>query len=357
MTNAIIRTIEKTMNEGRPGRALSAALYILSLLYTLAVRVRLALYGCGILKKTKLPCPVISVGNITVGGTGKTPLAIFIAGEIAGRGKRVVVLSRGYGGSAGGVSVVSNGDKLLMKPDEAGDEPCLMASRLNGVPVIVGRDRVKAGLFAIERFKPDFIILDDGFQHIRLERDLNIMLLDSSKGFGNGHLVPRGILREGASAVKRADFIMVKGTGGKVQGKLPRGISATAFTYRPVAAVPLNGGAPMELKTLKNKKAVAVCAIAAPESFFSTLDSLGVNIVKKITLRDHHPYTATDVEEIKKALSSAEIAITTEKDAVKLNRMPDSTVGLPIYALKIDVELKDAAAFKRLVNSRLPGTL
>ena len=351
MANAITRAVEKTMNDGGGNRALAVLLYLFSLVYSAGVAFRLFLYSRGILKKTKLRCPVISIGNITVGGTGKTPMTIFLAREIMERGKRAVILTRGYGGRARGIGVVSDGTKTLMKPDEAGDEPVLMANRLKGVPVIVGKDRVKAGLFAIEKFNPDVILLDDGFQHIRLERDLNIMLMDSSKGLGNGFLLPRGILREGASAMGRADFAMLKGVGSA--NMLPKGMPTVASVYRPISFSPLHGNGEIELKSLKNKRAVAVCAIASPESFLATLEGLGVKIVKKILRPDHHPYSYADALEIKSALSGADVVVTTEKDAVKFAMFLDAS--MPIYALKIDVELKDASAFKRLVGARMAG--
>ena len=173
MASFLKKNIERWMSE--PGWGFSpfkvlthVILYCLSLVYGLAVSIRLRLYGLGILKTERLPCKVISIGNITAGGSGKTPMAIHIAGFLKERGVRVAILSRGYGRTTSGVLTVSDGATIFLGPQEAGDEPYLMASRLKGVPVVVGEDRAEAGLFAIREFNPACIILDDGFQHLML---------------------------------------------------------------------------------------------------------------------------------------------------------------------------------------------
>jgi tetraacyldisaccharide 4'-kinase len=155
-----------------------------AVLYGMVLRVRALLYQVGILSIRKLPCPVISIGNITVGGTGKTPATMLVAKELQERGYRVAVLSRGYGGSLEGqVAVVSDGESVLLGPEQAGDEPCLLAQTVPGLMVVIGSDRYQAGLVALERLKPDILLLDDGFQHIRLHRDLNILLLGRNPTF------------------------------------------------------------------------------------------------------------------------------------------------------------------------------
>ena len=170
---------------------------------------RARLYEKGVLPSKTLPCRVVSIGNLISGGTGKTPMTILVARMIRDMGYRVVVLSRGYRGrmeKTGGV--VSDGRTIFKGPDDAGDEPYLMARILTGIPVVVGQRRYEAGMMAVKRFKPDVIVLDDAFQHLRLKRDLNLVLLDSRSPFGNGHMLPRGLLREPLSALRRAHAVV-----------------------------------------------------------------------------------------------------------------------------------------------------
>ena len=189
--------------------SLETALLVLSLAYGVVIRIRARLYAAGVLPSKALLCRVISVGNIIAGGTGKTPMTIFVAQLLRDKGQRVVVLSRGYRGSmeaSGGI--VSDGERIFKGPDEAGDEPYLMARVLKGIPVVVGKRRYEAGMMAIARFQPDVIVLDDAFQHLRLKRDLDLVLLDCRSPWGNGYLLPRGLLREPLSALRRAHAII-----------------------------------------------------------------------------------------------------------------------------------------------------
>ncbi|MBI5810633.1 MAG: tetraacyldisaccharide 4'-kinase, partial [Deltaproteobacteria bacterium] len=194
MIGGIRIAIDRWMRDEHTGLAPHIALYLLSILYGASVRMRASLFAIGLIKTKRLPCRVVSIGNLTVGGSGKTPMVMHMADILQKKGRRVVILCRGYKGSAKGVNAVSDGRTVLLGYKEAGDEPYLLARRLKGVPVVVGRDRYKSGLYAIEAFSPDVILLDDGFQHIRLARDVNILLVDSKEGFGNGHLLPRGLL-------------------------------------------------------------------------------------------------------------------------------------------------------------------
>ena len=186
-------------------------LYLLSVPYQWAVRTRILFYNIGLLKTKRLPCPVISVGNITVGGTGKTPLVMLLARGLKERGIKIAILSRGYKRKKNSDSLVSDGQNLFLSPEAAGDEPYLMANALKGVPILVGKDRFMTGQMALERFGVRGLLLDDGYQHLHLHRDLNILLIDSNVGFGDGHLLPRGILREPLSHLQRADlFVLTK---------------------------------------------------------------------------------------------------------------------------------------------------
>ncbi len=189
-------------------------LFLFSLLYGLVVSLRILLYQKGIFQSRSLPCKVISVGNITLGGTGKTPFVCWLAERIQGEGYRVAVLSRGYKGNfSGSFSLVSDGERTLCDVRQGGDEPYLMAQKLKGIPVIVGPQRWISGRYAVERFRTEVVILDDGFQHLPLKRDLDLLLIDSSLPFGNGHLFPRGILREPLSGLSRADALILTKVG------------------------------------------------------------------------------------------------------------------------------------------------
>ncbi|MDQ1330137.1 MAG: tetraacyldisaccharide 4-kinase, partial [Thermodesulfobacteriota bacterium] len=219
--NIVRKRIEKIMySEGESIPFLQGfLLLVLSFLYGIPVKAREVLYRKKIFKQKRLPCKVISIGNITVGGTGKTPMTVYLAEMLAGLGRKIVVISRGYRGRAeknGGV--VSNGREILMGPDESGDEPFMMAAMLNNIPVRVGQNRYNAGLLAIRNFNPDIILLDDGFQHRKLFRDIDLLLLDSRRPFGNSRLLPRVVLREPAVSIKRSDaFILTRTSSDKAQ--------------------------------------------------------------------------------------------------------------------------------------------
>ena len=188
-------------------------LFLLSLFYGLAIRIRNLLFRVGILEPHRLHCPVISIGNLTVGGTGKTPIVMLLAALLKDMGRKPAILSRGYGGTATApVTVVSTVDHVMGNPEEGGDEPYLMAMSLKNVPVLTGRSRFLTGRYAYEQLGADTILLDDAFQHRQLARDLNIALLKADAPFGNGFLIPRGPLREPRSALKRADAIILTGT-------------------------------------------------------------------------------------------------------------------------------------------------
>lgn len=331
-----------------------SALYTLSLVYGVAVRARVLLYRLNILPSHSLPRKVISVGNITVGGTGKTPVTIALAEFFVKSGKKVAVLSRGYKGKANGAAIVSDGKKMLLGPDEAGDEPFLIASRLKGVPVVVCPDRVKGGKLIMERFSPEVIILDDGFQHIRLRRDVNIVLIDLEEGFGPGYLLPRGILREPVSALKRADFALIKGGPARdaVWEALQRySVPSIAFNYKASSVYDIETGEEIAAPDLPGMKAVAVSGIANPFSFSETLTKLGVKAVRSFSYPDHHAYSEKDITDIEKAASDTGVVITTEKDGVKLK---GKVKGLKVCALRIDAEM-NSTEFNNYLSPMLRG--
>lgn len=281
---------------------------------------RAALYRRGILRSYRLSCPVISVGNLTVGGTGKTPATAWIARRLLQQGLRVAVLSRGYGGSLeGNCALVSDGQTILLTPDQCGDEPYLLASTIPGLMVVIGSDRYRAGLLAQEALKPDAFLLDDGFQHLRLQRDLNILLLDGQRPFGNGWTLPSGLLREPRSALARADLVLfTRCHAGQI---VPDpGKPYCCSEHRLTSFNRSDNGDELSPAALQGSRVLAFAGIADPAAFFEGLEELGIPLVASCALPDHEPYQEKGLEQIDRlyAESKADWLITTEKDGVKL---------------------------------------
>jgi tetraacyldisaccharide 4'-kinase len=292
-----------------------------SLVYAFVLRLRALAFAVGVLPTHRLPVPVVSVGNLTVGGTGKTPTVALLAERFIAKGKRVAVLSRGYGSSAAGeVRIVADGRNVLLSPEEAGDEPYLLASSVPGLVVIIGADRYRAGLLAVERFKPDLVILDDGFQHMRLGRDLNILLLDCRYPVANGLTLPGGLLREPRCAAARADLIIyTRCTIDRVIDP-PAGKPSCRAVHHLAGATPLTGGPREPFTALKADRGVAFAGIADPDSFFDALREEGLSLVATLPFPDHCRYGDREIETICQVMetSRADYLITTGKDAAKL---------------------------------------
>jgi len=332
-------------------------LFLASLVYRAGVSLRNFLYDAGILRAHKMTCAVVSVGNIMVGGTGKTPMAIMLADMLKGQGWRPAILSRGYGGKKGGrAAVVSDGRKVLMGPEEAGDEPVLMAKRVREVPVIVGKERVFAGRLAVERFDADVLILDDGFQHRRLARDIDIVLLDGRRPFGNGFMLPRGGMREPHKALRRSDVAILTSTG--ETDDLPSEEISQAPVFRgrrrPIDLVRGREQDACPLNCLTGKKVCAFSGIARPDSFRRILEPLCGGVASFVPFPDHHVYTAGDIEHIRKACrdSGAQLMVTTEKDGIKLTRFPD--FFRDVYLLRIVMEMVPSRpGFEEYIITRL----
>jgi len=343
---------EKPLGE----RILLFPLYLLSLPYGWAVRTRSLLYSLRLLKTRTLPCPVISVGNITVGGTGKTPLVMGLAKGLIDRGISVAILSRGYKRTKTSEPVVSDGRNIFLSPEESGDEPFLMAQVCKGVPVLVGKDRFANGRVALQRFGMKGLLLDDGFQHLPLHRDLDIVLIDSHIGFGDHHLLPRGILREPLSHLRRAHlFLLTKVEDLETWRRLGKKIyeihpQAHVFRshYQPMSLVDPQGEEE-ELNSLKGKKILALSGIANPHSFSALLRKCGTEIMSEAIFPDHHFYLPKDLSFIKEKSKGVDWIVTTEKDMLKLQ-----TLGidhLPIRALRIEVKIwEEEEFFKRIIS-------
>ncbi|KPJ77520.1 MAG: hypothetical protein AMJ54_07640 [Deltaproteobacteria bacterium SG8_13] len=365
-------------NDPQNSSPLEVFLHALSRIYAVAVKVRLAGYRHGIFKTRRLPCKVISIGNVTAGGTGKTPFAIYVAAMIHRWGLRAAVISRGYKGDAERRgAVVSDGSRLLASPEAAGDEPFLMAVRLMplSVPVLVGRDRVRIGLQAIQRFAPDVIILDDGFQHVRLARDIDVVLLDSQRPLGNSHLLPRGVLREPLSSLRRADLFVFTRTTAKEKdtGSHPCRTLPFRLPDRPVfraahapvlrvwiqpgqnaALEQLSRPGALEIRQLAGRRVFAFSGIAANAVFQRSLTGLGIDVSGFIGFGDHHAYSTDDLSRILDAARSAgaDCLCTTDKDWVKLPRHVDWPLELAVMGVDIDLG-GDAPGFAEQLRLRL----
>ncbi len=324
-----------------PEKYLFAVGWPFSPLYGALMMVRRKLYRRGMLRSYRLPVPVVSVGNLTWGGTGKTPMVIALARFLVASGRRPVILSRGYRGSGAGVLVVSDGRQLLADADEAGDEPRLLAEKLPGVPVVTARKRMAAARLALERFAPDLMLLDDGLQHLALQRDVDIVLFRGSSPLGNGRVFPGGPLREPLAALAGAHCFVATGEpfparfADLLARKFPT-IPRFDATYHPAGLVP--AGFCPDLDSLRNRKVLAFCGIANPPSFRRLLDQLGVQVVDWLAFEDHHRYSAADTADLscRFAASGADLLLTTEKDLVKLPAMQEPLCALAVELRPVD---------------------
>ncbi|MGZ3607629.1 MAG: tetraacyldisaccharide 4'-kinase [Syntrophales bacterium] len=336
-------------------------LFFPSLCYRSAVSLRNLMYDLGIIRQIKLPCKVISIGNITVGGTGKTPMVIALAKSLKEKGYRPAVLSRGYGGMAkSAVNVVSDGSNILMGQIEAGDEPILIAKAADRIPVLTGPERIRTGRFAIENLKANVLILDDAFQHRRIFRDVDIVILNREQPFGNGILLPGGPLREPMAALNRAHFVIWRDS--ERDGRYPKYQEQGIGSFLPVLSVYLqpkdiiraSTGEVYPLEFVKGKRVCAFAGIASPESFKRTLESLGWTVTNFIGFPDHYQYIETDISYIQRCCtdSLSDIIITTEKDGIRLTDFPAFLKD--IFFLRVEMEMfPSREEFEALIFERL----
>jgi len=335
----------------------------LSRIYRAAVQLRLFLYDKGILRHHMLGCQVISVGNVTVGGTGKTPVVEAFARELAREGRRVAILSRGYRKEEPPwlqrfidritlrdlrrpPRVVSDGKELLLNSAMSGDEPYMLASNLPNVVVLVDRNRVKSGRHAIRTLGCDTLVLDDGFQYMHLKSRIQVVLVDKTNPFGNGNVLPRGLLREPVKNIKRATFLFIT----KSDGRDSSALRAQLRALNPKAEIVechhcarhlknLFTEEVKDLEFLKGRKITVVSGIAVPSGFERELRDRGAAIIDNNRFADHHRYSQQEIIDIvnKSKEIGAEAIITTEKDAVRFPRLNRRDV--PIYFLRVDIEI------------------
>ncbi len=325
------------------------------------IKVRDQLYSSKIVKIKSLPCKVISVGNIVVGGTGKTPTVISIAKMLQGSTDlKIAVLSRGYKSKMHGNAIISDGKSILYDHSKIGDEPYLIAKKLPNVPIIIGKDRLTSGYLAIRNFDTQVVILDDGFQYLKLKRDVNILIIDSTEPFGYEHILPRGYLREPLSAIKRADIILLTRVDqcnelNSVYNRLKLiapSIPIFESVHCPTSLYTMNENVNIGLDKIKGKNILAVCGIANPSSFYSTLKSLCPLNITIMKFPDHHKYTIDDLNMIRQKMfeTGADYIITTEKDSMKLNAIRD----IPVMVLNIELKLVGSVTeFITLIKSKV----
>lgn len=318
--------------------------------YRGALALRSAAYAVGVRRARRLPCRVVAVGNLTVGGTGKTPMVELLARALLARGRRVVILSRGYGRRSGApVGLVSDGRTVFLDSRTAGDEPLLLARRLAGVPVVVGRDRYRAGAWALPRFRPDVFLLDDGFQQRRLRADIDVVCLDARVPWGSRGLLPRGSLREPPAALARAHLLVVTHADGAadaahVEAEVRRHAPTAPLVharFEADAVEDLGSGSAVPAPMLRSRPVLAFAGIAAPERFAATLAGLGIAVRELVTFPDHHPYAPADLAALEDRARrvGAEALVTTEKDAV---RLPPGG-GLAVWCVRVRLRLEEGA--------------
>ena len=345
-----------------------ALLFCLSRIYLNIVQLRLTLYEQRLLRQRMLGCLVVSIGNLTVGGTGKTPVVEVFSRTLAAKGRRVAILSRGYRSKSRPFlmrvrdfflktnekippRLVSDGHRLLMDSSMAGDEPYMLATNLPDVMVVVDKDRVKAGRFAIRELGADTLVLDDGFQYLRLRPRFNILLVDSTNPFHNHHPLPRGLLREPIRNLRRADYVfLTKSSGGNhlrhlhafIRRHNPRA-EIIECTHRPKHLQDVYTDERRELALLRNRRLAAISGIAVPESFESFLRTLGGQVVYAERFMDHHRYRQQEIIDFINASLNheAEMIITTEKDSVRFPKLDRR--DLPVYFLRVEIDILSGA--------------
>ncbi len=360
--------IEVIMGKRRDLQAtlLRGLLWMLSGLYRGIVQTRLFLYKKRVLHDRPLGCMVISIGNLTVGGTGKTPVVEKFARALTDHGRRVAILSRGYKSKKKKLTlreklerirdgkshlvepprVVCDGKEIKLNSLRAGDEPYMLAQNLGDVAVIVDKDRVKSGLWAVKNLRVDTLLLDDGLQYLRLGHRLDIVLIDTQEPFGNGFLLPRGTLREPPANIRRASYIFLtksKSDNGKLIKQIRkwnRTAEIIECRHRPMYFQNLYSGEKFDLDMIKGHYVGAMCGIAQPSSFYNGLRALGANVEITKSFADHHRFTRKELKAFTERCIQRDLKwiMTTQKDAVRFPTF-NSAPKVPIFFMRVDIEI------------------
>ena len=369
LENALLPLIQfegADQNHEAHTRALLWFLKRLSRLYGAVVQLRLWLYDRGVLHRHPLGCQVISVGNVTAGGTGKTPMVEKLARDLRDNGRKVAILSRGYRKGAGKTPFPSlplevskgNGPCEGITSEQSGDEPFMLAKNLPGVAVLVDKDRVRSGRHAVRKLDCDTLLLDDGFQYQRLKHRLDLVLVDCGNPFGNGNVLPRGILREPMRNLRRARFICITKVRGRDTAELRRRIrelnpdaGLMECDHVPCLLRDAFTDAEHPLSELRGRRVFALSGIASPRSFETSLEDLGATLLGRHHVADHHRYSRREVQRIvnKARELGADWIVTTEKDAVRIPLLRDCAV--PIVYLRIEIRFHGGTEeFERCVG-------
>ncbi len=361
--------------QGKRATVLRGLLFGLSKLFALAVKARRFFYDVRILRDSTIGVQVIAIGNLTVGGTGKTPVVEKFARELKDQGRNVAILSRGYRSKPTPLAkrllnkalfreektpprVVSDGKSLLLDSDTAGDEPYMLASNLKDVVVLVDKDRVKAGLYAIEKFGCDTLLLDDGFQYWKLRgRRHDVVLVDCQQPFGNEHLLPRGTLREPPSHLARARTVFITKSDGQTAdlrrriSQFNRDARVVECVHQPLYFEDVFTGQRRGLDLLRDRRVASLSGIAQPESFESSLIQLGARLVYTKRFADHHRFTQQEVLNVinRSKKRQASMVITTQKDAVRFPKLDRR--DLPVYFMRVEIKIvRGAKDFQECVR-------
>jgi tetraacyldisaccharide 4'-kinase len=346
--SALLESIWWSEAPGLAAAALAPPLRLAALLFRAGAALRGALYDAGLLRAVRAGVPVISIGNVAVGGAGKTPAALAVGRRLLARGRRVAVLSRGYGAARADPRVVSDGARVLLDAAEGGDEPVLLARRLPGAAVLCGPRRAALARTAVGEHGADALVLDDGFQHRALARDLDVVVLDAANPFGNGLLLPAGPNREPRSALRRAGLVWLS----RVDQAEPAALDALRALARaatgrdpvesrhaPTELVDGTLGRAAGVESLRGRRVLLLAGIARPGGFRRTLAALGAEVAAEAVFPDHHRFEAADLAGALRAAEAArcELVVTTEKDAV---RLPAAAAADPrVRAVRIEAEV------------------
>jgi|YNPMSStandDraft_1061717.scaffolds.fasta_scaffold04676_2 tetraacyldisaccharide 4'-kinase len=339
-------------------------LYPLTPIYKLAVMARNILFAKGILKIEKVNSKVVSIGNLTIGGSGKTPLSIYVAKLFKEKGLNVAILSRGYGRKTKGFHLVSDGNKIYGSVNETGDEIYMTAIECK-VPCAVSESRIEGAKKLLSKFKLDLILLDDGFQHRYIYRDVDIVIFDQNFLIKSGsirqQLLPTGDMRESFKALKRADAIIINR---KFSNKMSLPIDLIPYFenkkifdahYEAIGIVDIKKQVCYDLQDFHMQNSLAVSGIANPESFFEILENNNITCSNKLIFRDHKSYNIKEIQKIRKKFydTNSMCVLTTEKDAVKLKDFNKELDDIPIYYLKIEIKLDEKENFEKFLFDKL----